>query len=61
MKYTINDAMLILLLTLKEIPEAQEEQLHFTINTVAQQLKVNCLDLFYCYKDWQAGQYTPEW
>ena len=60
MNYTINDAMLVLLLTLKEIPEARESELSFTIMHVAKSLDVNYLDLFHSYRDWEAGNYIPQ-
>ena len=60
MNYTINDAMLVLLLTLKEFPEAQKNDISFTIMHVAKSLDVNYLDLFYSYRDWEAGNYIPQ-
>ena len=60
MNYTINDAMLVLLLTLKEIPEARESELSYTIMHVAKSLDVNYLDLFHSYRDWEAGRYEPK-
>ena len=60
MNYTINDAMLVLLLTLKEFPEARKNDISFTIMHVAKSLDVNYLDLFHSYRDWEAGNYIPQ-
>ena len=60
MNYTINDAMLVLLLTLKEFPEARKSDISFTIAHIAKSLDVNYLDLSHSYRDWEAGNYIPQ-
>jgi len=54
-------ALLILIETLKEIPEVEQEgMLNWTINLIASQQGVNSLDLKYCLHDWRQGRYTPQ-
>jgi len=54
-------ALLILIETLKECPEVEQEgMLNWTVNLIAGRQGVNALDLKYCLHDWRQGRYTPQ-